>query len=75
MLLNPDCHPVKSTNSKSLVCIAWADDILLLSETNEGLQNMLSQLSDYSSKNHMERNCKKTEGMIFNKTGRFVRTA
>ena len=75
MLLNPNCHPVKLTNSKSLGCIAWADDILLLSETNEGLQNMLSKLSDYSSKNHMEINCKKTEGMIFNKTGRFVRTA
>ena len=73
-LLNSECRPVKLTNSKVIGCIAWADDILLLSESNEGLQNMLSKLNEYSSKNHMEINCKKTEGMIFNKTGKFFRT-
>ena len=36
---------------------------------------MLSKLIEYSSENHMEINSKKTEGMIFNKTGRFIRTA
>ena len=74
-LLTPDCRPAKLIHSKPLGCIAWADDILLLSETNEGLQSMLSKLIEYSSENHMEINSKKTEGMIFNKTGRFIRTA
>ena len=74
-LVTPECRPAKFIHSKPLGCIAWADDILLLSETNEGLQNMLSKLIEYSSENHMEINSKKTEGMIFNKTGKFIRTA
>lgn len=73
-LLNLDCTPVRLTNANTIGCIAWADDIVLLSESNEGLQNMLSKLNEYASKNHMGINCKKTEAMIFNKTGRFVRT-
>ena len=74
ILLNSECSPVKLTNSKIIGCIAWADDILLLSECNEGLQNTLLKLSTYASEKHMEINCKKTHGMIFNKTGKFIRT-
>ena len=36
---------------------------------------MLSKLCKYSSNNYLEINCKKTEVMIFNKTGKFLRTA
>ena len=75
LLLSAGCCPAKLTNSKVIGCIAWADDILLLSETNDGLQNMLHALGEYSSKNFMEINYTKTKGIIFNKTGKFIKTA
>ena len=75
ILLSAECQPAKLTNSKILGCLAWADDLLLLSESNKGLQCMLSKLCDYSSSNYLEINCKKTEAMIFNKTGKFFRSA
>ena len=75
IFLSPDCNPVKLTNSKNIGCLAWADDLLLLSESDKGLQCMLSKLCKYSSNNYLEINCKKTEAMIFNKTGKIFRTA
>ena len=74
-LLSLDCHPAKLTNFKPLGCIAWADDLLLLSESEEGLQQMLHKLGNYASSNHLKINSDKTKGMTFNKTGRFIRSA
>ena len=51
----------------------WADDILILSETKEGLQKKLDSLADYSKLNKLSVNTKKTQCMIFNKTGRLLR--
>ena len=56
-------------------CLAGADDLLLLSSSDEGLQNMISKLSNYSLDNGLRINIKKTKAMIFNKSGRFYRTA
>ena len=51
----------------------WADDLLLLSKSNAGLQNMLSELKQYTETNGMKLNLKKTKVMIFNKNGRHMR--
>ena len=45
-------EPVKFHNNKPVGCVVWADDILLMSESDEGLQNMISKLSVYSTNNH-----------------------
>ena len=47
----------------------------MLSETKDGLQNMLHILGEYSSKNFMDINYTKTKGIIFNKTGKIIKTA
>ena len=51
----------------------WADDLLLLSETESGLNAMLEKLHSYSQENLIKVNIEKTKCMIFNKTGRHVR--
>ena len=60
----------KINNTETLSCIIWADDLLLLSETEGGLNTMLEKLFHYS-----EVNVEKTKCMIFNKTERHLRRA
>ena len=64
---------VHLTDNTSINCILWADDIILLSETEEGLNKLLSELNTYSGNNHLKVNTDKTKCMIFNKTGRLMR--
>ena len=62
-----NCRPLRIDESQNLSCLLWADDVILLSHSEEGLRNMLSALSSYVDKNHMSINTKKTKCMIFNK--------
>ena len=54
-------------------CILWADDIIMMSESEIGLKNMLSVLGGYCKENELKVNTDKTKCMIFNKTGRLIR--
>ena len=65
-----DTRPVSINNTKSLI---WAADLLLLSETENGLNTMLKNLKTYTVKNMIHVNLDKTKCMIFNKTGRLMR--
>ena len=67
------CKPSKTDISEKVGCLLWADDIVILSESEEGLQNMLQNLTNYVNENRMAINASKTKCMIFNKPGRFVR--
>ena len=51
----------------------WADDLLLFSENEGGLNTMLDKLFLYLNENRLEVNVNKTKCMIFNKTGRHIR--
>ena len=64
-----ECRPAMLNNER-LSCLLWADDLVLLSESNEGIQEMISKLGKYSSMNNLEINVEKTKAMIFNKSGR-----
>jgi hypothetical protein len=50
----------------------YADDLIILSETAEGLQSSLSKLSTYCEEWGLQVNVKKTKSMIFNNTGRLI---
>ena len=52
----------------------WADDIVLFSESEEGLHKMLLTIEKYCKENELTLNTDKTKIMIFNKTGRLMRT-
>ena len=64
---------VQLTDDQNINCILWADDIILLSESEAGLNTLLADLKTYSDTNQLKVNTDKTKCMIFNKTGRLIR--
>ena len=56
-----------------LSCLMWADDIVLLCETEDGLRKSLDIVGKYCNENKLTVNTDKTQCMIFNKTGRLIR--
>ena len=75
LLTSPECRPVRLANSECLGGLFWADDVIMLSESDEGLSEMLTKLGNYSRQNYIEINISKTKAMVFNKSGRFYRNA
>ena len=68
-----DCDPIHVNPDTSLGCLIWADDLLLMSETEIGLNNMLNALKLYAEANGMTLSIEKTKVMIFNSRGRHMR--
>ncbi len=64
-----DCDPVLLNNLK-IYYLLFADDIVLLYETVEGLQNSLDRLHDYCNKWLLTINTQKTQIPVMNKQGR-----
>ena len=67
-------------HNKPISSLMYADDLLILSETEDGLTECLQRLNRYSQrlnryshKRKMTINTKKTKIMIFNKSGRMIR--
>ena len=48
-----ECDPVTINGGALLGCLIWADDILLLSKSKTGMDNMLSSLKSFCDKNGM----------------------
>ena len=61
-------HPLLLPNKTKLNCLLYADDLVLLSTSKEGLQKFLDQLNNWCKKWLMEINLKKTKVMIFQKS-------
>ena len=68
-----DGDDVKIDESTYVSCLLWADDILMFSRSEEGLQNKLKKLEEYCTQNKLTVNTDKTQCMIFNKTGRLLK--
>ena len=73
LLMQDKNKPISIDENTNLSCLIWADDLLILSKTEEGLRNMLKDLETYSSDNGIKLNLEKTKCMIFNKTGKHIR--
>ena len=56
----------------SINSLFWADDLVLLAESEEKLDEMLKLLEDYCKTNELIINTKKTKCMIFDKNGRLL---
>ena len=56
-----------------IASLVWADDIVLMAESEGGLQQMLNVLELYCQENKLKINTDKTKCMIFNKGGRIIR--
>ena len=59
---------------QELNCLLWADDLILLSRSPEGLQQCVRNLTDYCQKWKLEMNMKKTKVMTFNKSGKIIKS-
>ena len=60
------CDPVLLGNTH-LNSLSWADDLVLMSTSKEGLQNCLDNLQTYCCKWGLEVNGEKTKTMTFSK--------
>ena len=60
-------------NGKVFNSIIWADDLIMFSESEDGLNDLLKELSVFTEENNMTVNIDKTKAMIFNKTGKFMK--
>ena len=70
---NPsDLDPV-SLQGKSINHFLYADDLVLVSESPNGLQNCLSKLGIYAKSKSLTISIKKSKTMIFNPSGLFIR--
>ena len=67
------CEPVL-LGSERLSCLMYADDLVILSESESGLQNCLNKLHDYTRKWQLDINLKKTKIISFQCGGRASET-
>ena len=68
-IFDDSCDPVDIYGDK-LSCLMYADDIVLLSASENGLQTSLNHLRSYLRKWKLELNTEKTQVIVFNKSGR-----
>ena len=68
-LNGPDCDPVTLHDLK-INCLMFADDIVLLSESADGLQNSLYKLQECCDIWLLTVNTQKTKILVMNKAGR-----
>ena len=66
---NEKCCPVM-IGDYNLNCLLHADNLLLLSETENGLKECIARLGHYTKVWKLSVNLKKTKIMVFNKLGR-----
>ena len=63
-LFNTTCEPVKFGDTE-LSCLLYADDLVIMSESESGLQYCLQKLELYTKKWKLQINLKKTKILIF----------
>ena len=67
-IFDSTCDPVTLKDS-NLSCLMFADDVVLMSESSQGLQHCLNRLSSYCNKWNHTINTSKTKIIIFNRGG------
>ena len=67
------CHPVANGDSLEISCLMYADDLVLLSESPNGLQTCLERLETYTEKWGLKLNLKKTKVVIFHNRRRNIK--
>ena len=55
--------------NKKVYCLKYADNVAVVSDTEEGLREMIVNLVKYTKKNDLEIYCKKSKIICFGKRG------
>ena len=68
-IFDNECKPIKLGNS-NLSCLMYADDIVIMSESKDGLQKCLKKLENYIEMWDMSLNQQKTKILTFQRRGK-----
>ena len=71
-IFDDQCHPIEMQGMK-LNHFLYADDLVIISHTEEGLQTALDNLHEYSGKKCLAISIKKSKTMILNKSGKMIK--
>lgn len=64
-IFSNSCHPAKLHN-ENISCLRFADDVVLMSESAEGLQLSIDKIKEYADKWLLKVNTDKSKIIIFN---------
>ena len=67
--------PLGLPNGSSISCMMYADDLILLSKSEEGLQSMLDKLQEFCESWELSINLKKTKCLTFQKKNKVRHTS
>ena len=73
MSCSTNCVAIEFQN-ESLNHFLYADDLVIISQSKEGLQNSLNSLHNFASTKHLTINITKSKCMIFNSAGRHLKS-
>ena len=73
-IFSDKCDPV-TLQGKRMSHFLYADDLIILSTSENGLQTGLDSLHDFAFKKHLSVSIDKSKTMIFNKTGKLIKRA
>ena len=71
-IFDDQCDPINFQNEK-IHHFLYADDLVMISNSAEGLQRSLNKLCEYANHKYLTINIKKSKTMIFNFLGRHLR--
>ena len=72
-IFDAQCDPVTITDTK-ISHFLYADDLVVVSLSPEGLQRSLDKISNYATTKSLTISIKKSKSMIFNAGGRLIKT-
>ena len=71
-IFDKHCEPI-SIQGESISHLLYADDLILVSKSKEGLQRCLDKLQVFADLKHLKVNIDKSKTMIFNKIGKLIK--
>ena len=69
-IFDESCDPVDFQNDP-LSHFLYADDLILISQSHQGLQNCLNKVHEFASSKNLTISINKSKCMVFNQTGKF----
>ena len=71
-IFDDQCDPIEF-QGENLSHFLYADDLVIISYTENGLQNALDNLYSYSVRKSLSISIKKSKTVIFNQTGKLIK--
>ena len=71
-IFDDSCHPITMQNEK-INHFLYADDLVLVSDSPEGLQNALDKVGKYAKDKQLNISIDKSKTMVFNQPGKYIK--